>query len=88
MASGSVQARTMKANLVALVVIVLTVIFLGVRFADEPWTPMRIAAVIVGLSSFLFAIVARIQLGGSFSLRPRAQAFVTHNVYSGVRNPL
>jgi protein-S-isoprenylcysteine O-methyltransferase Ste14 len=87
-ASVSFQPRTMKANIVTLVVIVLAVIFLGVRYAHEPWTPMRIAAVIVGLPSFLLVIVARIQLGGSFSVRPRAEALVTHGLYSRIRNPL
>lgn len=32
---------------------------------------MRIAAVTVGLPSFLLVVVARIQLGGSFSVEPR-----------------
>lgn len=59
----------MKGNIV--VVIVLAVLFLGVRYVHEPWTPMRIAAVTVGLPSFLLVVVARIQLGGSFSVEPR-----------------
>jgi len=78
----------MKANIVTLVVIVLGMTFLGVHYAHEPWTPMRIAAVIIGLPSLLLLIVARIELGASFSVRPKAQALVTHGLYSRIRNPI
>jgi protein-S-isoprenylcysteine O-methyltransferase Ste14 len=33
-------------------------------------------------------IVARIELGGSFSVRPKAQALVTQGLYSRIRNPI
>jgi protein-S-isoprenylcysteine O-methyltransferase Ste14 len=78
----------MKANIVTLVVIVLGVTFLGIEYAHELWTPMRIAAVIIGLPSLLLLIVARIELGGSFSFRPKAQALVTHGLYARMRNPI
>jgi protein-S-isoprenylcysteine O-methyltransferase Ste14 len=78
----------MKANIVTLVVIVLGMIFVGIHYAHEPWTPMRIAAVIIGLPSLVLLIVARIELGGSFSVRPKAQALVTHGLYSRIRNPI
>jgi protein-S-isoprenylcysteine O-methyltransferase Ste14 len=78
----------MKANIVTLVVIVLGMTFLGIRYAHEPWTPMRIAAVIIGLPSLVLLIVARIELGGSFSVRPKAQALVTQGLYSRIRNPI
>lgn len=78
----------MKANIVTLVVIVLGMTFLGIHYAHEPWTPMRIAAVIIGLPSLVLLIVARIELGGSFSVRPKAQALVTHGLYSRIRNPI
>jgi protein-S-isoprenylcysteine O-methyltransferase Ste14 len=78
----------MKANIVTLVVFVLGMTFLGIKYAHEPWTPVRIAAVIFGLPSLLLLIVARIELGGSFSVRPKAQALVTHGLYSRIRNPI
>jgi protein-S-isoprenylcysteine O-methyltransferase Ste14 len=78
----------MKANVVTLVVIVLGMTFLGIKHAHEPWTSMRIAAVIIGLPSLMLLIVARIELGGSFSVRPKAQALVTHGLYSRIRNPI
>lgn len=78
----------MKANIITLVVIALAMTFMGIHFAHEPWTPMRIAAVIIGLPSLVLLIVARIQLGGSFSVTPKAQALVTHGLYSRIRNPI
>lgn len=78
----------MKANVITLIVIVLGMILLTVRYAHEPWTAMRIAAVILGLPSLVLLILARIELGGAFSVRPKAQALVTHGLYSRIRNPI
>jgi protein-S-isoprenylcysteine O-methyltransferase Ste14 len=78
----------MKANIVTLVVIVLGMTFLGTKYAHGPWTPVRIAAAIIGLPSLALLIVARIELGGSFSVQPKAQALVTHGLYSRIRNPI
>jgi len=74
----------MKANIGTLVVIVLAVVFLGAQYVHEPWTAMRIAGVMVGLPSLVLLVVARIELGGSFSVRPKAQGLVTHGLYSRV----
>ena len=68
--------------------IVSGVILVAIGYAHEPWTPVRIAAVIFGLPSLVLLIVARIELGGSFSVRPKAQALVTHGLYSRVRHPI
>ena len=78
----------MKANIITLIVIVFGMILLTVRYAHEPWTAMRIAAVILGLPSLVLLILARIELGGAFSLRPKAQALVTRGLYSRIRNPI
>ena len=78
----------MKLNIITLVVIPLGLTLLAVRYAHEPWTAMRIAAVILGLPSLVLLVVARIELGGAFSLRPKAQTLVTHGLYSRIRNPI
>jgi protein-S-isoprenylcysteine O-methyltransferase Ste14 len=44
--------------------------------------------VVIGLPSLALLVLARIQLGGSFSVRPKAQALVTHGLYSRIRNPI
>ena len=78
----------MKTNIATLAVLALGVTFLGLRYAHEPWTPMRIVAVIIGLPSLVLLVVARIELGGSFSVRPKAEALVIHGLYSRIRNPI
>jgi protein-S-isoprenylcysteine O-methyltransferase Ste14 len=78
----------MKTNVLTLVVVLLVIIFVGVHFRSLPWTPTRILAVVIGLPSLALLALARIQLGGSFSVRPKAQALVTHGLYSRIRNPI
>jgi protein-S-isoprenylcysteine O-methyltransferase Ste14 len=48
--------------------------------------------VLIGISltavSFVFLIVARLQLGKSFSIAPQASELVTHGLYSKIRHPI
>ena len=78
----------MKTNVLTLVLFLLVMIFVGVHFASLPLTPTRIAGVVIALPSLALLVLARIQLGGSFSVRPKAQALVTHGLYSRIRNPI
>ena len=78
----------MKTNIITLVLVLLAVILVATRFGSIPWTPARIAGVVIGLPSLALLVLARIQLGGSFSVRPKAQALVTHGLYSRIRNPI
>lgn len=43
---------------------------------------------LVGAASFALWLAARLQIGDSFSARPRARALVTKGLYSKVRNPI
>ena len=78
----------MKTNILTLVLALLVIIFLGIHFGSLPWTPTRIAGVVIGLPSVVLLVWARIELGGSFSVRPKAQTLVTHGLYSRIRNPI
>jgi protein-S-isoprenylcysteine O-methyltransferase Ste14 len=78
----------MKMNILTLVLALLVIIFLGIHFDSLPWTPTRIAGVVIGLPSVVLMVLARIQLGASFSVRPKAQTLVTHGFYSRIRNPI
>jgi protein-S-isoprenylcysteine O-methyltransferase Ste14 len=78
----------MKTNIITLVLAVLVISFMGIHFWGQPWTPTRIAGIAIGLPSFVFVVLARIELGGSFSIRPKAEALVTHGLYSRIRNPI
>jgi protein-S-isoprenylcysteine O-methyltransferase Ste14 len=78
----------MKSNVISIVVFLLVLIFVGVHFGSQPWTPTRIAGVVIGLPSVALLVLARIQLGGSFSVGPKAHVLVTHGLYSRIRNPI
>ena len=78
----------MKANLITLLVMIVGLPFFIAKFWHQPWTPMRVAGAVIGVPSLALLILARLQLGGSFSLRAKAQALVTHGLYSRIRNPI
>jgi len=78
----------MKANLITLLIMVAVFAVAIAQFWHQAWTPMRIAGVVIGLPSFALLILARIQLGRSFSVHAKAQALVTHGLYSRIRNPI
>src|SRR5258708_15977826 len=78
----------MKLNILTLVIALLGLSFLGIHYGSKPWTPTRIAGVVIGLPSLALLVLARIELGSSFSVRPKAHTLVTHGLYSRIRNPI
>lgn len=78
----------MKTNLLTLAAVLVAIPLFVAHFWDYPWTPMRIAGAAIGLPSLALLVWARIQLGGSFSVRAKAQALVTRGLYSRIRNPI
>jgi protein-S-isoprenylcysteine O-methyltransferase Ste14 len=74
------------AFVIALVVCLLFLFVPGVR--EQPWTPLRILGAILAVIGYVLAITARVQLGESFSVRPKATGLVTHGLYSRIRNPM
>jgi len=78
----------MRTNIITLVLGLLAIVLLGIHFGIQPWSPTRIAGLMIGLPSLALLVFARIELGGSFSVRPKAQALVTHGLYSRIRNPI
>lgn len=57
-------------------------------FATRPWSARTIAGLVVASAGFVLWMVARSQLGGSFSVTAQARQLVTHGLYSKVRNPI
>jgi protein-S-isoprenylcysteine O-methyltransferase Ste14 len=78
----------MKTNLITLAVALAVFVWFVVHVWAQRWTPMRIGGAVIGLPSFALVILARIQLGGSFSVGAKPQALVTHGLYSRIRNPI
>jgi protein-S-isoprenylcysteine O-methyltransferase Ste14 len=55
---------------------------------QQPLTPLRVFGLVLALISFALWMTARIQLGRSFSVAPKATALVTRGIYSKIRNPI
>jgi protein-S-isoprenylcysteine O-methyltransferase Ste14 len=55
---------------------------------QQPLTFPRMFGLILTAVSFALWMTARIQLGRSFSIAPKATALVTRGLYSKIRNPI
>jgi protein-S-isoprenylcysteine O-methyltransferase Ste14 len=75
----------------ALMVTILPLVAIGYliyEFAHAPWTGTRVAGLLLLIPALTLLTIARIQLGNSFSLAPRATQLVTRGIYSRIRNPI
>jgi protein-S-isoprenylcysteine O-methyltransferase Ste14 len=78
----------MKANLVTLAVFIVAVASLLVYAPEVDWSTAKlIGALIAGIALPLF-VLARLQLGSSFSIKAKAGRLVTTGLYSRIRNPI
>ncbi len=75
-------------NISTLLVALAAIAYLLFAHRDQPWNATEIAGAIIGFPSLVLLILARLQLGSSFAIRPKAQALVTHGLYSRIRNPI
>ncbi len=71
---------------VPIVCLLLYLFVPGVR--QQPWTGLRIAGAILAVIGYILFVVARLQLGASFSVSPQAKKLVTHGLYARIRNPI
>lgn len=58
----------------------------GVR--SEPLTTLRVSGLVMATIGYVLVVTARVQLGRSFSVRPKANELVSHGLYSLIRNPM
>jgi protein-S-isoprenylcysteine O-methyltransferase Ste14 len=78
----------MKANLLTLAIVIIALAMLLVRAPEVDWSPAKMIGVaIAGISLPLF-VLARWQLGSSFSIKAKAGRLVTTGLYSRIRNPI
>jgi protein-S-isoprenylcysteine O-methyltransferase Ste14 len=78
----------MKANILSMALVLAALCVLGLRYLHQPWPPLRIAGAAIALASLSLIIIARIQLGRSFSVRAKATRLVTTGLYARIRNPI
>jgi protein-S-isoprenylcysteine O-methyltransferase Ste14 len=77
-----------RSVLLVTIVPLLAIAYVVYEFAHSPWTPLRLAGLILMTPALILLTIARIQLGNSFSMAPRATQLVTHGIYSRIRNPI
>ena len=78
----------MKTNVVTFVVIIATGVLLVLNAGRVAWTPTRVAGAVVAGIGWALLLVARLQLGRSFSVKAQARKLVTTGLYSRIRNPV
>jgi protein-S-isoprenylcysteine O-methyltransferase Ste14 len=78
----------MKANILSMALVLVAICVLGPRYLHQPWPPLRIAGAVIALASLSLIVIARIQLGRSFSVRAKATRLVTTGLYARIRNPI
>jgi protein-S-isoprenylcysteine O-methyltransferase Ste14 len=77
-----------RSALMVTIIPILAIGYLVFEFAHPPWTPMRLAGLLLMTPALILLTLARIQLGSSFSVSPQAKQLVTHGIYSRIRNPI
>ena len=78
----------MKLNIASLGLIATFVVFYAWKTSNLPWTPHRVAGLAIVVPALLLLVIARLQLGSAFSVRPKASTLVTSGLYSRIRNPI
>ena len=59
-----------------------------ILFWPGPWNTQRWVGLLIAAPAMIMLLIARYQLGQSFSVTPQARELVTHGIYSKIRNPM
>ncbi|MGA8086450.1 MAG: isoprenylcysteine carboxylmethyltransferase family protein [Terracidiphilus sp.] len=78
----------MKLNLATLAIILVGAVLFILNASGMPWTTTRIIGLSTAAPALLLLIVARLQLGGAFSVEAKATNLVTTGLYARIRNPI
>jgi len=79
----------MKLNYASLVIVAVAAVLLYAKYAGgQPWTPWRVAGLVIVVPALILFVLARIQLGRNFSVQAKANTLVTAGIYSRIRNPI
>jgi protein-S-isoprenylcysteine O-methyltransferase Ste14 len=77
-----------KANMITLAVVLVAVVLLAMHAQEVQWDHAKVVGGVIIAASFPLFVLARIQLGASFSITARARKLVTTGLYSRIRNPI
>jgi len=80
--------RVVHTILLVLAIAGVTIAVFGTKSEHAVWPPMRVGGSCLLLIALAWIVVARIQLGRSFSVTPQARKLVTTGIYARIRNPI
>ena len=80
-------AKSVNYLLILLTIVIFTSVVV-IRVAYSPLNLPSVVGILLAVPSALLLVVARYQLGGSFSLTPQAKELVTRGLYSKIRHPI
>ena len=75
-------------TILTILVIAILLSVMVTRQHTGPWENHQIVGLAMLIPGFLLWVLARLQLGTSFSVTPQARALVTHGLYAKIRNPI
>ena len=78
----------MRANLLTIAMVIITLAFLVVHAQEVDWSTAKMIGAAIVIISFPLFVLARWQLGSSFSIKAKAGRLVTTGLYSRIRNPI
>jgi protein-S-isoprenylcysteine O-methyltransferase Ste14 len=78
----------MKSNVITLMVILGLVAWLALHASSVEWTGVRVVGAVIAAVGVVLLVVARLQLGDSFSVSAKAKKLVTTGLYSKIRSPI
>jgi protein-S-isoprenylcysteine O-methyltransferase Ste14 len=78
----------MKLNIATLAIVAIFAVSFFWHASSYAWTPAHIAGVAIAAPALLLLVIARIQLGGAFSVEAKATTLVTSGLYARIRNPI
>jgi len=78
----------MKLNMITLAAVIIAVFLLLLHAREVEWNAANVLGGAIAAAAFPPFVVARIQLGGAFSYKPKAQKLVTTGLYARIRNPI
>jgi protein-S-isoprenylcysteine O-methyltransferase Ste14 len=81
------QAERFTPFLIFQILAVVLIIIVMMLWPGE-WNVSRWIGLMLALPSAILLIIARYQIGRSFSVTPQARELVTHGLYSKIRNPI
>jgi protein-S-isoprenylcysteine O-methyltransferase Ste14 len=78
----------MRANVITLALLLGLVVWLLMHAYLIEWDALKLSGAVVAGVALAMVVVARVQLGGSFTVKAKARRLVTTGIYAKIRNPI